>query len=69
MRRVGLQRTGRVTSFRHLGYAGTSVWIDPERDLIVVLLTNRVHPTRKNDKIRTFRPAIHDVIFKNVVGN
>lgn len=51
-------------SFGHLGYAGTSVWIDPERNLIVVLLTNRVHPTRKNDKIRAFRPAIHDVIFK-----
>ena len=54
-------------SFGHLGYAGTSVWVDPERELIVVLLTNRVHPTRKNDKIRAFRPAIHDVIFKNVV--
>ncbi|TAL09509.1 MAG: class A beta-lactamase-related serine hydrolase [Nitrospirae bacterium] len=56
-------------SFGHLGYAGTSVWIDPERDLIVVLLTNRVHPTRKNDQIRAFRPAIHDVIFKSVVRN
>ena len=55
-------------SFGHLGYAGTSVWIDPERALIVALLTNRVHPTRKNDKIRAFRPAIHDVIFKTVVG-
>lgn len=54
-------------SFGHLGYAGTSVWIDPERELTVVLLTNRVHPTRKNDKIRAFRPAIHDVIFKSVV--
>jgi CubicO group peptidase (beta-lactamase class C family) len=54
-------------SFGHLGYAGTSVWVDPERDLIVVLLTNRVHPTRKNDKIRAFRPTIHDVIFKSVV--
>ena len=54
-------------SFGHLGYAGTSVWVDPERELIVVLLTNRVHPTRKNDNIRAFRPAIHDVIFKNVV--
>ena len=54
-------------SFGHLGYAGTSVWIDPERDLLVVLLTNRVHPTRRNDKIRAFRPAIHDVIFKSVV--
>jgi CubicO group peptidase (beta-lactamase class C family) len=55
-------------SFGHLGYAGTSVWVDPERELIVVLLTNRVHPTRKNDKIRAFRPAIHDVIYKSVVG-
>ncbi len=54
-------------SFGHLGYAGTSVWIEPERELIVVLLTNRVHPTRKNDKIRAFRPAIHDVIFQTVV--
>jgi CubicO group peptidase (beta-lactamase class C family) len=51
-------------SFGHLGYAGTSVWVDPERELIVVLLTNRVHPTRQNDKIRAFRPSLHDVIFK-----
>lgn len=54
-------------SFGHLGYAGTSVWIDPDRDLIVVLLTNRVHPTRKNDKIRAFRPVLHDTVFKTVV--
>lgn len=55
------------TAFGHLGYAGTSVWMDPERDLIVALLTNRVHPTRKNDTIRAFRPALHDVIYKTVV--
>ncbi len=55
-------------SFGHLGYAGTSVWIDPDRELIVVLLTNRVHPTRKNDKIRAFRPVLHDVVFTRVVG-
>src|SRR5437867_6646909 len=53
-------------SFGHLGYAGTSVWIDPGRELIVVLLTNRVHPTRKNDKIRAFRPALHDTVFRAV---
>jgi len=53
-------------SFGHLGYAGTSVWIDPDRELIVVLLTNRVHPTRKNDKIRAFRPALHDTVFRAV---
>jgi len=53
-------------SFGHLGYAGTSVWVDPDRELIVVLLTNRVHPTRKNDKIRNFRPALHDTVFRAV---
>jgi CubicO group peptidase (beta-lactamase class C family) len=56
-------------SFGHLGYAGTSVWVDLERELIVVLLTNRVHPTRKNHKIRAFRPALHDVVFRTVEGN
>ncbi len=54
------------TAFGHLGYAGTSIWVDPEQDLIVVLLTNRVHPTRKNDRIRQFRPAIHDVVFQTL---
>lgn len=44
----------------HLGFTGTSLWIDPERELSVVLLTNRVHPTRQNDAIRRFRPALHD---------
>jgi CubicO group peptidase (beta-lactamase class C family) len=43
----------------HLGFTGTSVWIDPDRELIVVLLTNRVHPTRTNEAIRQFRPALH----------
>jgi len=56
------------TAFGHLGYAGTSVWVDPEREFTVVLLTNRVHPTRNNDKIRAFRPALHDVIFQYVMG-
>ena len=44
----------------HLGFTGTSFWIDPESSLIVVLLTNRVHPSRENQKIRPFRPLIHD---------
>jgi CubicO group peptidase (beta-lactamase class C family) len=56
------------TAFGHLGYAGTSIWVDPEQDLIVVLLTNRVHPTRKNDRIRQFRPALHDTVFRTVIG-
>ena len=49
-------------SFGHTGFTGTSLWIDPELDLIVVLLTNRVHPTRDNIAIRRLRPAIHDAI-------
>jgi CubicO group peptidase (beta-lactamase class C family) len=44
----------------HLGFTGTSLWIDPDRELIVALLTNRVHPTRENNTIRQFRPVIHE---------
>ncbi|MGA2510503.1 MAG: serine hydrolase, partial [Candidatus Acidiferrales bacterium] len=51
-------------SFGHTGFTGTSLWIDPERKLFVILLTNRVHPTRANDKIRQVRPALHDAIFE-----
>ena len=53
-------------SFGHLGFTGTSLWIDPTRDLIVVMLSNRVHPTRTNDKIRDFRPKIHDIIVEEL---
>ena len=44
----------------HTGFTGTSLWIDPERDLYFVLLTNRVHPTRNNDAIQQVRRAFHD---------
>lgn len=44
----------------HLGFTGTSFWMDPDKDIIMVLLTNRVHPCRHNLKIRRFRPLIHD---------
>ena len=47
-------------SVGHLGYSGTSFWIDPHREMVVVLLTNRVHPDRENTKIRQFRPWFHD---------
>ena len=49
-------------SYGHTGFTGTSLWIDPELELIVVLLTNRVHPTRENIAIRRLRPAIHDAV-------
>jgi CubicO group peptidase (beta-lactamase class C family) len=51
-------------SFGHLGFTGTSIWVDPAIDLIVVLLTNRVHPSRDNNKIKEFRPVLHDQIYE-----
>jgi len=51
-------------SVGHLGFTGTSFWIDPIQDCIVVLLTNRVHPTRDNWKIKEFRPVFHNIIMK-----
>jgi beta-glucosidase-like glycosyl hydrolase/CubicO group peptidase (beta-lactamase class C family) len=53
-----------AASFGHTGFTGTSLWIDPERDLFVILLTNRIHPTRANEKIRQVRPRLHDAIFE-----
>jgi CubicO group peptidase (beta-lactamase class C family) len=46
----------------HTGFTGTSLWIDWERDFYVVLLTNRVCPTRENGKWQILRPAVHDAI-------
>ncbi|MBI3358651.1 MAG: serine hydrolase [Nitrospirae bacterium] len=51
-------------SFGHLGYTGTSIWVDRVNALVVILLTNRVHPTRKNNQIKAFRPALHDLIYR-----
>ena len=53
-------------TFGHLGFTGTSIWIDPSRDLFVVLLTNRVYPTRDNEKIAQVRPAVHDAILSGL---
>ncbi|MCZ7585623.1 MAG: beta-lactamase family protein [Deltaproteobacteria bacterium] len=41
-------------------FTGTGLWVDPDKDLIVVLLTNRVHPSRENDRLRLWRPRIID---------
>lgn len=48
-------------SVGHLGFTGTSFWLDPNSGLIVILLTNRVHPSRANQKIKLFRPKLHDL--------
>lgn len=49
-------------AFGHTGFTGTSLWIDPDRGIYVVLLTNRVHPDRANDAIKGVRPALHDAV-------
>lgn len=46
----------------HTGFTGGSLWIDHERDVYVVLVTNRVHPDRSNDRILEVRPALHDAV-------
>lgn len=50
----------------HLGYAGTSLWIDQEKKLSITLLTNRVHPSRDAQGIRQFRPRIHDLVVREL---
>lgn len=49
-------------AFGHTGFTGTSLWIDPALDLFVILLTNRVHPTRDNTALAELRPAFHDAL-------
>ena len=51
-------------SFGHTGFTGTSIWIDPDRQLFVVFLTNRVYPTRENQKIQEVRRTLHDAIMQ-----
>lgn len=49
-------------AFGHTGYTGTSLWLDPDRDLFIILLTNRVHPTRANTAILHVRPHVADLV-------
>jgi CubicO group peptidase (beta-lactamase class C family) len=49
-------------AYGHLGYTGTSLWIDPERRLSITLLTNRTWPHRESQEIKQLRPAVHDAI-------
>ncbi|MGE5125394.1 MAG: serine hydrolase domain-containing protein [Betaproteobacteria bacterium] len=49
-------------SFGHTGFTGTSMWMDPQRGLYVILLTNRVHPSRENNHIREVRPRLADAV-------
>lgn len=68
-RDVGRSFSGQYTSpitFLHTGFTGTSVVVDPTKNIIVIFLTNRVYPTRNNLKISRVRPAVHDAIFKAI---
>jgi len=63
---LGSSAGGRVSrnTVGHLGFTGTSLWIDLERDAHVILLTNRVHPRRDNDRIQEVRPRVHDAAWE-----
>lgn len=52
----------------HLGFTGVSFWMDLEGGIIVILLTNRIHPSRTNEKIKAFRPRIHDAVMEALLG-
>jgi CubicO group peptidase (beta-lactamase class C family) len=53
-------------AFGHTGFTGTSAWVDPEKDMFVILLSNRVHPARANTKILKFRAIVHDAIMRAI---
>jgi serine-type D-Ala-D-Ala carboxypeptidase len=55
-----------ANSFGHLGYTGTSVWIDPERQLSITLLTNRTWPDCSNQAIKQLRPKFHDKVIESL---
>jgi CubicO group peptidase (beta-lactamase class C family) len=62
---TGANSAGRRMSaraFGHTGFTGTSMWMDPEQDVFVVLLTNRVNPTRENPRIGRVRTALADAV-------
>jgi CubicO group peptidase (beta-lactamase class C family) len=54
------------TAIGHTGFTGTSLWIDPERDLYVAFLTNRIHPTRANERLLPMRPQLHEAIVREL---
>jgi CubicO group peptidase (beta-lactamase class C family) len=54
-------------AFGHTGFTGTSIWVDPDRDIFVILLTNRVNPTRANTKIGKVRVQLADAVMSTVL--
>jgi CubicO group peptidase (beta-lactamase class C family) len=56
-----------MRSFGHTGFTGTSIWADPEKQLFVVLLTNRVDPSRDNTKVGPLRRVVADAVQRAVL--
>lgn len=54
-------------AFGHTGFTGTSMWMDPDRDLFIILLTNRVHPTRANTTILRVRARVADLVAEALI--
>ena len=54
------------TSVGHTGFTGTSIWYDPKKDLLVSILSNRVHPTRENNEFSKLRPLLHDWVVESL---
>ena len=54
-------------SFGHLGFTGTSIWVDPKQEIIIILLTNRVHPTRKKYEGSKEMYGIRRMFYNNVM--
>jgi CubicO group peptidase (beta-lactamase class C family) len=57
-----------ASAFGHTGYTGTSLWIDPERDLFVILLTSRLNPTSANEEHVALRQELHGVVGRGYTG-
>ncbi|MDM8516929.1 serine hydrolase, partial [Desulfobacterales bacterium HSG16] len=53
-------------SVGHLGFTGVSFWMDMDKSVIIILLSNRVHPFRENSEIKKFRPLVHDIIMEEL---
>ncbi len=55
-----------MRTFLHTGFTGTSVIVDPEKNIIVVFLTNRVHPSRNNQTIGRVRTDVHEAVYRSL---
>lgn len=55
-------------TFGHLGFTGTSIWMDPDQDLFVILLTNRIYLSREEERHREVRSKLADIAFASIKG-